>query len=70
MALIYVHKIMIGTALAFSLLFSIRAVAVGDIALAAFFGVVTLGLGIYFRWFLQNKADKILSSGTNLTDDA
>ena len=69
MALIYVHKIMIGTALGFSLLFSIRAIAVGDTYLGAFFGVVTVSLGVYFRWFLRNKAEKILSSRANFSDD-
>ena len=70
MALIYVHKIMIGTALGFSLLFSIRAIAVGDTVLGAFCGVVTVCLGLYFRWFLRNKAEKLLNSRTNLSDDA
>ena len=69
MALIYVHKIMIGSALGFSLLFSVRALVVGDTLLGAFFGVVTASLAVYFRWFLRNKAEKILSSSTNLSDD-
>ena len=70
MALIYVHKIMIGTALGFCLLFTTRAVWVGDVGLGALFGAVTIGLGVYFRWFLQTKAKKVLGSSTLAGDDS
>jgi hypothetical protein len=56
MALIRVHKVMIGTALAFCTLFSARAIAVGDTLLGVFFSTITVGLAIYFRWFLKTKA--------------
>ena len=70
MALIVVHKIMIGTALAFSLLFAVRALVVGDTWFGVFFGAVTVGLAIYFRWFLRNKAARLLASSTQAGDDA
>jgi hypothetical protein len=60
---------MIGTALAFCLLFTVRALWVGDALLGTFFGVVTVALGLYFRWFLRSKAEKILSAGTQTGDD-
>lgn len=69
MALIYVHKIMIGTAVGFCLLFTSRALWVGDVWLGAFFGAATVGLGFYFRWFLQSKSDKVLSARTKPGDD-
>jgi hypothetical protein len=69
MALILVHKIMIGTALAFCLLFTVRALWVGDALLGVFFGAVTVVLGLYFRWFVRNKAEQILSAGTEAGDD-
>ncbi len=69
MALIYVHKIMIGTALAFCLLFTVRAFWVGDLGLSAFFGAVSIGLALYFRWFLQTKADKVLGANPVTGDD-
>ena len=59
MALIRVHKLMIGTALVFCALFSTRAVVVGDTLLGVLFSVVTVALGIYFRWFLKTKADAL-----------
>ena len=69
MALIIVHKVMIGTALAFSLLLAVRALVVGDTLLGVLFGVVTAGLAVYFRWFLRNKAARILGAGTKRGDD-
>jgi hypothetical protein len=69
MALIFVHKIMIGTALAFCLLFTARALWVGDALLGAFFGAVTVALGFYFRWFVRNKAAQTLSAGPDAGDD-
>ena len=62
MALIYVHKIMIGTAVGFCLLFAGRALWIGDLWLGAFFGVATAGLSIYFRWFLQSKSEQVLDA--------
>ena len=69
MALIYVHKIMIGTAVAFCSLFTARALWVGDVGLGLFVGAATIGLGLYFRWFLQTKADKVLGSNNLAGDD-
>ena len=69
MALIVVHKVMIGTALAFSLLFAARALVVGDTVLGVLFGAVTAGLAIYFRWFLRTKAARILGSGSQAGND-
>ena len=68
MALIHVHKIMIGTALAFCLLFTVRAASVGDMLLSTSFGAITVALGLYFRWFLRSKAEKILGEGASAGD--
>ena len=56
MALIHLHKVMIGAALLFSGMFAVRAFVVGDMVMGGVFVAVTAGLGGYFRWFLQNKA--------------
>jgi len=56
MALIVVHKIMITTALLFSAVFSARGFWVGEPMVGAVFAVFTVGLGIYFRWFLVKRA--------------
>jgi len=60
---------MIGTALSFCLLFTVRAVWVGDHLLGAFFTAVTMGLGLYFRWFLKVKAEKTLGADTQTGGD-
>ncbi|MAY82326.1 MAG: hypothetical protein CL930_16290 [Deltaproteobacteria bacterium] len=59
MALIRVHKLMIGTALVFCALFSTRAVIAGDTVLGLLFSVITVALGVYFRWFLKTKAESL-----------
>ncbi len=63
MALILVHKIMIGTALAFCALFTLRCWMVDQVGLSAGFALATVGLAIYFRWFLQTKAGPDSSPG-------
>ncbi len=66
MALIQVHKIMIGTAVIFCGLFSGRCMIAGDVALGVGFGIVTVCLATYFRWFLKTKRDGVGSgSGAN-----
>ena len=56
MALIHLHKVMIGTALLFSAMFAVRAFVVGDALMGSAFAAVTAGLIVYFRWFLHKKA--------------
>jgi len=56
MALIHVHKIMIGTALAFCALFSVRCLMLGETTLGFIFAGTTVSLGLYFWWFLAVKA--------------
>jgi hypothetical protein len=56
MALIHVHKVMITAALLFSAGFAVRSVIVGEAGIGAAFGAITVGLAIYFRWFLRTKA--------------
>ena len=65
MALIRVHKVMIGTALVFCALFSVRAIAVGDTMLGVFFSTITVGLAVYFRWFLKTKAESLSGEATS-----
>jgi hypothetical protein len=57
MALIKVHKVMIGTALVFCGMFSVRGFVTGDLTTGGAFAVVTVGLLGYFRWFLAKRAD-------------
>ena len=53
MPLLYVHKIMIGTAVVFCALFGWRCLALGELSLGIG-SVVTAGtLAIYLRWFLR-----------------
>jgi len=66
MALILVHKIMIGTALVFCALFTLRCWLVDEAQLAVGFAVATVSLGVYFRWFLRTKG--VEESGTGLDD--
>ena len=56
MALIQVHKIMIGSALVFCALFAARCFWLHQGLLGAFFTAATVGLVVYLRWFLQTKA--------------
>ena len=58
MALIHVHKIMIGTALVFCALFSARSFWLHQGLMGAFFAASTVGLAAYLRWFLQTKAHR------------
>jgi len=58
MALIQVHKIMIGSALVFCALFAARCFWLHQGLLGAFFAVSTVGLAVYLRWFIQTKADQ------------
>lgn len=64
MALILVHKIMIGTALIFCISFSIRCMMLGETTLGLIFAGTALGLGLYFRWFLAVKSSALSDSGT------
>ena len=57
MALIKVHKVMISTALIFCGLFSVRGFTSGDVALGGMFAAVTVGLLVYFRWFLAKRVE-------------
>ena len=68
MALIHVHKIMIGTALVFCALFSARCLVLGETMLGSIFAVTTIFLGLYFWWFLAVKAGRLLDAG--LGDDS
>ena len=52
MALLLLHKIMIGLALIFCALFAVRGLALGDPLGGGVFLALTAGLGTYFRWFL------------------
>lgn len=63
MALILVHKIMIASALAFCALFTLRCWMVDQVELSAGFALATVGLVIYFRWFLRAKAGPGSSPG-------
>ncbi|MGB0640364.1 MAG: hypothetical protein ACPGTU_13565 [Myxococcota bacterium] len=65
MALIRVHKVMIGTALVFCALFSVRAIVVGDTGLGVMFSTITVGLAVYFRWFLKTKAEALSGDVTS-----
>ena len=67
MALIHVHKIMIGTALVFCALFSARCLVLGETTLGSIFAGTTIFLGLYFWWFLAVKAGLLSDSG--LGDD-
>jgi len=64
MALIHVHKIMIGVALAFCALFSVRCMVLGESTLGFIFAGTTIGLGLYFWWFLAVKSGALLDSRT------
>ena len=59
MALIRVHKVMIGTALLFCALFTIRALVAEESLLGGIFAVITVSLALYFRWFLRTKAQAL-----------
>jgi hypothetical protein len=52
MALLLLHKIMIGVALIFCALFAVRGFALDDPLVGGVFLALTAGLGTYFRWFL------------------
>jgi Na+/glutamate symporter len=65
MALIQIHKIMIGTAVSFCGLFAVRCLLVGDVTLGAGFGTATALLAIYFRWFLKTKRDGNSGAGAD-----
>jgi hypothetical protein len=51
---------MIGTALLFCALFTIRTLVTGDSMLGGVFAAITVGLAIYFRWFLRTKAEALV----------
>jgi hypothetical protein len=68
MALIHVHKIMIGVALTFCALFSVRCMVLGETTIGLIFSGTTIGLGLYFWWFLAVKSGELLDSRTG--DDA
>ena len=55
MALIQLHKVMIGAAVLFCALFSVRGFVTGDVVIGGLFGAVTVGLSVYFRWFLAKR---------------
>ncbi len=59
MALIHVHKAMIGTALAFSVLFSIRGFVVEQPLIGSAFALFSAGLGVYAFWFWNRKATSL-----------
>lgn len=63
MALIHVHKIMIGTALTFCALFSVRCMVLGETTLGLIFSGTAVGLGAYFWWFLAVKAGALSDAG-------
>ncbi len=67
MALIHVHKIMIGTALGFSVLFSLRGFAIGEPVLGSIFSVASVGLAVYAAWFWTRKA-AVLSDAARADD--
>ena len=62
MALIHIHKIMIGTALAFCTLFAVRCMMLGETALGLTFAGISLALGVYFWWFLAVKSGSLSDS--------
>jgi hypothetical protein len=68
MALIHVHKAMIGTALVFSILFSIRGFVVDQPLVGSAFAVFSAGLSAYAVWFWTRKA--AIMSDAARTDDS
>jgi len=55
MALLKLHKIMIATACLFTAMFAARCLFMDQLLLGVGFALITVGLGVYFRWFLRNK---------------
>ncbi len=60
MALVNVHKIMMGTACLFSAVFAARCLFLGQVGLGGIFVAITIGLAGYFYWFLTVKASGLV----------